>query len=212
MRERRIGGWLGRSGTRPGAKGLALVRLSFSMAALIWLFWASPIAAQTSTEALLQTAYDHFAGTWTGVWSGFLTGRPNEQLPITLVLSKTKKHDSLQIDYTYSKKGMKGYDHTVRYMMIDPAAATVRLNWKHDSKEFYKAKGLEEFVKAGYGTFTFEGTDAGAAYRQLRCTMTLTKDTFRYLWEQSIDGGPYDRRATWEMKRGLADPSLPPAP
>ncbi len=196
---------------RPSTKNGRAVPVEMNVEVHFEVFDQAQLTAKARSNPQLSTAYEHFVGTWTGIWSGNLPGQTGKKLPISLIVSETKDRDSLQIDYTYSRKGVEGYSHAVRYLLIEPETSTVRMKWKHKSEEGYQAEGLSEFLKDGYGTFTFSGRDPSDSTQELRCTMTLAKDRFDYKWEEHVRGGPYKLRATWETKRniGISSPVVP---
>jgi len=152
----------------------------------------------------LQTVYDHFVGTWSGT-DEYRSDRCMVTVPVTITIIETKNQKALKLDYVYSQKGKKDYLHLTRFMILDPVNGMVTLNWEHDSKEHYKATGLDEFMKTGYGTFGFsvETMLANGVPFVNSCTFQLTANTLSYTWGESWNPPTNLTTGSWKLSRVL---------
>ncbi|HEX9199218.1 MAG TPA: hypothetical protein VF865_06640 [Acidobacteriaceae bacterium] len=122
--------------------------------------------------------------------------------PVRVAITNDPKKGRLRLEYTYGTKGQKSYDHSVRFMVIDPAKSTVTLNWQHDSKEIYTAKGLDKILDAGYGDFGFYGSQSEHGLNvNYRATFELSADRLFYCWEKSNNGVDFSMNGEWTLSR-----------
>jgi hypothetical protein len=160
--------------------------------------------SKSQTDPALQVVYSHFIGTWSGT-DDYRSNRGMVTVPVAITISETKNQKALKLDYVYSKKGEKDYQHLVRFMAIDPVKGTVTLNWEHDDKEHYKTTGLDEFMKTGYGTFGFSIVmlpENGVTIVD-SCTLQLTANTLSYTWGESWNEPTSQTTGAWKLSRVL---------
>jgi len=149
----------------------------------------------------LQTVNLHFVGVWVGKNDAYIKS-PTVTTPVRIAITNDPKKGRLRLEYTYGTKGQKSYDHSVRFIVIDPIKSTVTLNWQHNSKEVYKAAGLEKFLDAGYGDFGFSGTQTENGLNVIyRATFELNADDLYYRWEKSTNGVDFSITGEWTLSR-----------
>ena len=160
--------------------------------------------SKAQTDPALQVVYSHFIGTWSGT-DEYRSDRGMITVPVAITIIETKNQKALKLDYVYSQKGKKDYQHLIRFMILDPVNGTVTLNWEHDSKEHYKATGLDEFMKTGYGTFGFsiETLSENGGPIVNSCTFQLTANTLSYTWGESWNPPTNLTTGSWKLSRVL---------
>ncbi len=127
----------------------------------------------------------------------------SRQTGVKIVITETKKKDRLRFDYVYGEKGTPDFSRGTRFLKLDPAKAEFDLQWKRDSKEIYKATGLDEFAKSGFGKFagSMENASASEQDRIFRVVFELTKDTLSYEWQNGPDESHLAFRSLFTLNR-----------
>src|SRR5258708_6671794 len=166
-------------------------RLLLALAAT--LLCASLSAQQTTAPQPLL--YANFMGVWSGsdhyekegVWTD-----------ITIELKITPDKRGMRFDYTYAKKGEKGYDRLTRFVTLLPDSSEVILQWKGDRKEVWQAKGLREFAATGFGAFSISRDipqlGVSISYHGI---FKLDNNAFSYQWEKGSTPRDLQLDAVW---------------
>jgi hypothetical protein len=166
------------------------------LAPLLLALLCLPMRAQSArnTPANLVDVTANFVGDWVGTAQNLEHGALTTS-PVALRITETKKKNSIRLDYTYGKKGEKGFDQSSRTFSFGPKLSEVTSQWQHDSKEIYQATGLEKFAETGYGMFVVSDSvprpGPDGKKRLYRCTFHLDPNNLSYEWEASLDGNKF---------------------
>lgn len=165
-----------------------------------------PACAQIQTN-VVTTVSDltaNFVGDWVGT-DQYLKNGVSITHPVVLKVTKTKKKNSIRLDYVYGKKGEKSFDQASRSLTFGPKASEVTLQWKGSSKEIYQATGVDKFTETGYGDFTISNSDpiVGKDDKKwlYRAKFHLDPNKFSYEWQAASDGKNFQTTALFIFVR-----------
>jgi hypothetical protein len=168
---------------------------------VMFLFAAAPLKAQTTPPTDI---YEHFIGTWVGS-DVYMKDGARRQTDVQIVITENKKKDRLRFDYVYGHKGTPDFNRGTRFLKLDPTKAEFDIWWKGNSKEAYRAIGLDQFATSGFGKFTGFAEYADQPYeeRTFRVTFELTDSTFSYEWQNGPDQNNLNFRSRYTVSRSI---------
>ena len=174
------------------------------------LAWSAP--SQQATDPRLHAIYSNFVGDWEGQHQDF-TKQPVVVLTLKVSVREEPQKGRLRFDYFYGTKGTKSYEHSVRFMKIDPDKGTVLFNWADDDHpQPYPAEHLADVLPTGRGEFQihFIVPEDGrpTAYR---ASFHLTDNQLDYSWEKSLDGTAFSQTSRISLRKIADSNSLPTA-
>lgn len=110
--------------------------------------------------------------------------------------------------YTFGRKGQKGYSQASKLLTLVPESETMHSQWTNERLAIFSTSGLREFVQTGYGTFSAtEAFERGAPWSKKhvadRLTFDLQPSHLTYRWEVTTNGNtePYSE---FELDRATA--------
>jgi hypothetical protein len=183
------------------------MKFSYVFCVALIVLCALPCSAKSKNtiDPALQNTYDHFVGTWIGTDKFYKYGTV-QSISIKLIVTESKKRNSLRFDYYHDKEDMKLYDnpnapnHTVRFVTLDPQDERVTFRWEGLSSEHYNSIGLKTMVATGYGSITFSDQKDPRHVRS-RCALSLSPDVLAYKWESSKDGSSFEPMGNFTFTR-----------
>ena len=144
--------------------------------------------------------YTNLLGDWVGYDDTTLDGIAKH---IAVEVMITRKKDSVQMDYTYSKPGQPDFSTVTKFMKLDPLRSEMTLRWKGlvQGGSKYKAKDLDEFARTGFGTFTATGAAVGPGGGKGMFVFDLGPETMSYKWLSETALGSYATDTTFSLHR-----------
>ena len=114
-----------------------------------------------------------------------------KHIPVEVMI--TRKKDSVQMDYTYSRPGQPEFSTITKFMKLDPTRSEMTLKWKglFQGGSKYKAKDLDEFARTGLGTFTATGPAVGPGGGKGMFVFDLDSKAMSYKWLSETASGSY---------------------
>lgn len=139
-------------------------------------------------------------GNWVGYDDTTLYGVV-KHIPVEVMI--TRKKDSVQMDYTYSKPGQPDFSTITKFMKLDPLRLEMTLRWKglFQGGSKYKAKDLDEFARTGLGTFTAAGAAVGPGGGKGMFVFHLDLEAMSYKWLSEIAPGSYATVTAFSLHR-----------
>lgn len=150
--------------------------------------------------------YANLLGDWIGYDDTTLYGVA-KHIPVEIMI--TRRKDSVQMDYTYSKPGQPDFSTITKFMKLDPLRSEMTLRWKglFQGGSKYKAKNLDEFARTGMGTFTATGPAVGPDGGNGMFVFDLSSETMSYKWLSETAPGSYATVTTFSLHRPEQKPS-----
>jgi hypothetical protein len=151
-------------------------------------------------QAAPVDVYTNMLGDWVGYDDTTLYGVV-KHIPVEVMV--TRKKDSVQMDYTYSKPGQPDFSIITKFMKLDPIRSEMILRWKglFQGGAKYKAKDLDKFARTGLGTFTATGAAVGPGGGKGMFVFDLDTKAMSYKWLSETAPGSYATVTAFSMHR-----------
>lgn len=176
---------------------------------LLFVSSNSAVHAQTPPQ---PDIYEHFLGDWVGT-SVYFNNGAKQQTDIRITITETKGKDRVRLDKIYGKKGDPGFTSDTTYLKLRPDRSKFALGGggSFSEKSWYDAKGLADFAQSGFGEIIGSrkispndepvSNPFNKEFPFSRLTISLTKDTFSYKWEQGADEDHMKIRSIYTLTR-----------
>jgi hypothetical protein len=191
------------------------MRLGTKIPLLVATFCSTSIFGQMPNTSTVDI-YANFVGTWIGT-NHFLKDGVDTRHLVRVEITETKKHDAIICNYTYGKKGEKGFDHRSLRITLNPLKSEMTLLWNNEDTNHLKTSGLDSFAATGLGTFT--GAFTAASNQMISASETtyevlfhLEKDSYNYEWRSGRKGQALVLESVFSLKRETTSISPPSAP
>jgi len=154
----------------------------------------------SQVQSLPVDVYTNLLGDWGGYDDTTLYG-VRKHIAVEVII--TRKKDSVQMDYTYSKPGQPDFTTITKFMTLDPLRSELTFRWKglFQGRSKYKVKDLDEFARTGLGTFTATGPAVGAGGGKGMFVFDLGSETMLYEWLSETASGSYATITTFSLHR-----------
>ena len=166
------------------------------------------LLGRSQAQSAPADVYANMLGDWVGYDDTTLYGVP-KHIPVEVMI--TRKKDSVQMDYTYSKPGQPDFSTITKFMKLDPLHSEMTLRWKglFQGGSKYKARDLDEFARTGLGTFTATGAAVGPGGGKGIFVFDLGLNAMSYKWLSETTPGSFVTVTTFslhrpEQKNGIA--------
>ena len=168
------------------------------------MFCSTGIFGQMSNMPSVDI-YANFVGTWIGT-NHFLKDGVDTRELVRVEITETKKHDAIICNYSYGKKGEKGFNHRSHRITLNPLKSEMTSRWDNEDTERLKTSGLDGFAATGLGIFTAAFTVASnpmisSSELTSECLFRLDKDSFSYEWRDGHKGQPLVLESVVSLKR-----------
>lgn len=172
-----------------------------SMAFLL-AFLLTGASGLSKAQSLPNDVYTNLLGNWVGYDDTVLDGVV-KHIPVELMI--TRKKDSVQMDYTYSKPGQPDFSTATKFMQLNPAHSEMTLRWKGSKgSDKYNSKDLSKFARTGLGTFAATGPAVGPGGGNGMFVFYLDQKALSYKWMTETAHGQYTTATSFSFHR--ADP------
>jgi hypothetical protein len=155
---------------------------------------------QSQGQSAPVDVYTNMLGDWFGNDDITLYGVV-KHIPVEVMI--TRKNDSVQMDYTYSKPGQPDFSTITKFKKLDPVRSEMVLRWKglFQGGSKYKAKDLDALARTGLGTFTATGASVGPGGGKGMFVFDLGLEAMSYKWLSETTPGSYATVTAFSLHR-----------